>query len=189
MREFHALLREWETFYLLLGTAGATLAGLMFIAVTVGERLTRRTRMPLLRAHLDPALLALLLTLILSATLLMPSLTRFWFGTVLVGSGAGGVIYMLAVQRALPPPKRRRWDGPDWMWYAVAPLLSSGLLIAAGALAFTGQSRAALTTAALTLILLLLMGVRNAWDLVTFSIMMDSPEPGHDATPRDPPPA
>lgn len=186
MHEFHTLLKEWETFALLLGTAAATLAGLTFIAVTMGQRTATRQRLPILRAHLDPALLALLLTLILSAALLMPTLTRQIFGLGLILTGVAALGYMAAVFRSMYTRGVRGWDVADWTWYAVAPVVSGALLIVSGELALSSQSRAALTTAGLTLLLLLSMGVRNAWDLVTFTLLITAPNDQGDDTGHDP---
>lgn len=69
MHDSHARRQEWETFYLLVGTAGASLA--------------HGSKLPISRAHSAPALLAFVLDLVLSAVFLMPSLGRLWFGVAL----------------------------------------------------------------------------------------------------------
>ena len=171
MQEFHALLREWETFYLLTGTAGATLAGLMFVVLTFGERLNDRGRLPILRAHSDPALLALVLNLLLGALFLMPSLNHFWFGGLLLAAGVLSLVYISLVLYPLVRARLvRGWDFSDWLWYAGAPLLSGVMLLVSGGLGLSAQSRLALTLTGITLLVLLTMGIRNAWDLVTFNI-------------------
>jgi hypothetical protein len=184
VQEFHTLLREWESFYLLVGTAGATLAGLMFVAISFGERVTDRRRFPILRAHMDPALLAFVLSLGLAAGLMMPSLSRFWFGAMLLGAGLLSLVYIGLVLRQLimQVGVGDTWDFSDWLWYAAAPVVSGALLLVSGGLGLSAQSHAALTTVGVTLVLLLMMGIRNAWDLVTFAIAR-LPE---DAQPTDP---
>lgn len=177
MNDLHDLLRSWETFYLLLGTAGATLAGLIFVAVTVAERITDRERVSILRAHLDPALLALLLVVILSACLLIPHLTRPVLAALLLMAGTGTLGYMGVVLRSLHRGQDIHWDASDWTWYAAAPLLGGTLLLISGVLTLTAQAHAATTLTGVTLLLLLIMGVRNAWDLVTFSVKVNAPDP------------
>lgn len=169
MQAFHTLLREWQTFYTLVGTAGATLAGLMFVAVTLGR--TPRRRLAALRAHSDPALLAFVLSLLLSGLLLMPSLTRPWFGAALLASGLLSLLYLALVLRQLIGGGMSRfWDFSDWLWYAAAPVLGGLLLLGSGVLGLLGQAHAALNLTGISLIVLLTMGLRNAWDLVTFTL-------------------
>ncbi|WP_019586112.1 hypothetical protein [Deinococcus apachensis] len=189
MREFHQVLHEWETFYLLTGTAGAALAGLMFVALTVVQQTqpVHRLRMSVTRADSDPALLAFVLSLMLSALLLMPSLTRTGFGLLLLAVGLTGLLYSGAVLRQLLAEGRTDvWDLPDRMWYGAAPSLSGVLLLVSGGLGLEGQDEAALTVVAAALLVLLAMGIRNAWDMVTFSIARNAREAsaaGQDSTP------
>ncbi|MBZ9750012.1 hypothetical protein K7W42_03950 [Deinococcus sp. HMF7604] len=193
MQEFQTLVREWETFYLLTGTAGATLAGLMFVAVTVGERATDRQRLPILRMHSDPALLAFVLNLVLSAALLIPSLTREWLGTLLLSAGGLGLVYLTVVLRHLHRRVQMRgWDLADWLWYAAAPIGACVLLLWSGTLTLSRHSHAALNLTGLTALVLLVMGIRNAWDLVTFALARvtgdgkDSQDTGTEATSTSP---
>ena len=161
MQELHTLLLQWNTFYLLLGGAGATLAGLMFIAITLSERHTNQERLPIFRAHLDPALLALVVVLVLSAFLLMPTLTRLSLSAVLIAAGLAGLVGL-------------GWDASDWLGYAVAPVVGYLLLLVSGGLALSAHTRDAVTTVGVTLVLLLCTGIRNAWDLVTVTIRIST---------------
>lgn len=173
MEAFHEALRPWETFFLLVGTAGATLAGLMFVALTVARdgQLVRSRGLSITRSHSDPALLAFTLNLVLGAVTLAPTLTRGALGALLLLAGAASLVYITVVLRRLAEQGvPRGWDGADRVWYAGAPIVGGGLLLTAGGLAFAARDDAALTVVAGTLVLLLVMGVRNAWDLVTFAI-------------------
>ncbi len=171
MEDFHELLGKWESFYLLVGTAGATLAGLMFVVLNFSERFADRERIPILRAHSDPALLALVLTLLLGALMLMPTITHFWLAAPLLAAGLLGLIYTAVVLRQIVRAGVvHTWDASDWAWYAAAPVVSGVLLLLSGVLTLTGASSLALTLTGVTLMVLLTMGLRNAWDLVTYSV-------------------
>lgn len=192
MAEFQVLLREWESYYLLVGTAGATLAGLMFVAITFSSDMTDRHSLPVLRAHTDPALLAFVLCLALSLLLLMPSLNRGWCGTLLLLSGLLELVYMgLVLRRLVQGGQVRGWDVSDWCWYAAVPMVGGVLLLVSGGLCLDARATLAVTLIGLTLLVLLLMGVRNAWDMVTFTMARrikktgGSPEAVEDRSPGD----
>lgn len=187
MQELHTLLLEWNMFYLLLGGAGATLAGLMFIAITLSERHTNQERLPIFRAHLDPALLALVFVLVLSAFLLMPTLTRFSLGVVLIAAGLAGLVGLGAAFYSIWTRNVRGWDASDWLGYAVAPVASYLLLLVSSGLALSAHTRDAVTTVGVTLVLLLCTGVRNAWDLVTVTIKIGTMAASERAALTDPP--
>ena len=169
--DFHALRAGWEAFALLAGTAGAVLAGLLFVGISFGARLVRRRgSMALLRAYSDPALLCFVLNVGLGAALLMPSLSRTAFGglTLLVGAlWTGYSLRVLGQQRAAGLVG---WDLSDWLWYALMPLATGLLLSLAGVTALTGAPALALALTAAALVALLATGLRNTWDLVSYSV-------------------
>lgn len=55
----------------------------------------------------------------------------------------------------------------DWLWYLIFPLLAHVLLIVA-AFVLPKNPSSALYIVGLVMMLLLLVGIRNAWDMVTF---------------------
>jgi hypothetical protein len=56
----------------------------------------------------------------------------------------------------------------DWLWYVLLPLVSYLTLVVAAILLPAQPAPALFITAAVTL-LLLFMGIRNAWDVVTYT--------------------
>jgi hypothetical protein len=56
----------------------------------------------------------------------------------------------------------------DWLWYTVLPLVSYASLLVA-AIVFPSQPLPALFVIAAVTMLLLFIGIRNAWDLVTYT--------------------
>lgn len=178
MTSIHTLLHDWQVFYTLTGTAGATLAGLMFVAVTMIERVLRQRSGSLqtLRLYSEPALLAFVFTLILSALLLMPDLSATGLTALLLTAGLVSLAYNAATIRQLIVGSKSGWDASDWAWYCIVPFLCSGLLLLAGVFSLLGTLMPAFTVFGVTLLLLLMMGIRNAWDMVTFSIGISLPE-------------
>ena len=178
MTQIQNLLHDWQMFYTLTGTAGATLAGLMFVAVTMIERVLRQRSGSLqtLRLYSEPALLAFVFTLVLSALLLMPDLSATGFDTLMLAAGLVSVGYNAATIRQLVKGSKGGWDASDWLWYCVVPLACSALLLIAGVFGLRETLTPAFTIFGVTLLLLLMMGIRNAWDMVTFSIGVSLPE-------------
>ncbi len=171
--DFRALLREWDTFALLVSTAGATLAGLMFVGLSLGERMIRgRDGVPLLRAYTDPTLLCFVLSLATGALLLIPDLNAVTFGALMLLVGALSFAYSLRILRQMRREGQTTttWDASDWLWFVLIPLLCALLLAGAGALALRGEGRAALAVTGAVLLVLLVMGIRNAWDLVAYAV-------------------
>ena len=56
----------------------------------------------------------------------------------------------------------------DWVWYTVLPLLSYAALVVA-AIVLPNQPVPALFVIAAVTMLLLFIGIRNAWDVVTYT--------------------
>ncbi len=50
-------LHDWQNFYLLVGTAAATLVGLMFVAISLGVRSITQQHIPALRVFVSPTLI------------------------------------------------------------------------------------------------------------------------------------
>src|SRR5215831_5820427 len=81
-----AALQPWQNFYLLTGTAAATLTGLMFVAVTFGSSLVTRETASVSRAFLDPTYHHFVQVLLTACVVTVPVL----------GSTALGVLLLLA---------------------------------------------------------------------------------------------
>jgi hypothetical protein len=63
-----------------------------------------------------------------------------------------------------------RADLEDWIWYTVLPLVAYGVIMIAAIALFTLVVKALFAVGG-GVVLLLLIGIRNAWDVVTFLAM------------------
>jgi hypothetical protein len=77
------------------------------------------------------------------------------------------VIYSIIVLRRLRRVPHYQSTLEDWLWYMALPLLAHVLVMVA-ALMLSENPGPALYVVGLAMILLLLVGIRNAWDMVTF---------------------
>ena len=164
-----AALKDWHDFYLLAGTASATLIGLMFVAASIGARYFTAEREAGLRAFLTPTVLhfsAVLVTGLLAAA---PRHGALSLAILLALEGALGLAYTGRLQLQF---RRRGFtvDLEDRSWYLFAPLLGYFLILLAGVLV-AEHLAIALPVLAFSMVLLLLLGIRNAWDMTVWVVI------------------
>jgi hypothetical protein len=178
-------LKSWESFYVIVGSAAAALTGLMFVVITLLADTRRQRSGGALDAFATPTIVhfctALLVSAIASAP--WPSLGR---AAEAIGAvGIASTVYVLIVVRRA---RRQRDYTPvfeDWLWHFVLPLVAY-VLFALAAILMTAHSTALFAVGAGTL-LLVFVGIHNAWDTVTYiALDMDTP---NDAKPGAPRPA
>ena len=163
------MLLGWDNFYLLTGTAAAGLVGLLFVVSTLnaGRDLSSVARG--VRIYLSPVVFHLAIVLTLSAVMEIP---RVGAGFVAAAFGAGALAgFVMAVwigselRRSKTSAAAPHWT--DFWFYAFAPAALYAALGAAAAL-LLAQAAVAADLIALALLALLLVSIRNAWDLVTW---------------------
>ena len=164
-------LAGWANFYLVTGTAAATLTGLQFVVQSLiasnVHRLGGDDPVGGTEAFGTPTVVHFTIALLVSALMCAP-----WSGygglrgTLVVLGGAalayGGVVVLRARrQRAYVPVLE------DWIWHLVLPPIAYAAVAVAGGLAGASAGWPLFVVAAATL-LLLCIGIHNAWDTVTF---------------------
>jgi hypothetical protein len=169
-------LRDWQTFYFLVGGAAAGLVGLTFVAITVGSGLITKQDISGLRTFTNPSLIHFIYVLVTASVVVMPTVTRMQLGILLVLAG------LVSSGRALSTLpfiwqqyKRHVVDLHDWVWYFLVPLASYLTYVGTGTglLLGTGQVLNGLAWAS---ILLVVAGIRNTWDMVLwFMVIKDDP--------------
>jgi hypothetical protein len=169
-------LPTWQNFYIIIGTAAATLTGLMFVVITLTARVRDRGSNEALGAFATPTVVHFCIALLIAAILIAPWQALWNTGLLLGLTGFGGVIYdVIVVVRA-----RRQADYQlvleDWLWYTIFPLLSYTALIVA-AILLPGNPAPALFIIAAATLLLLFTSIHNAWDSVTYvAVDLSQPE-------------
>lgn len=164
--------RDWGDFYLVLGAAAGALIGLMFVVVTLlagreAQRVERGTR-----AYITPIVFHYSVVLVVCAIGVTPRMPRAVLAALLAVAALTGVVYTtVTTLRILHMPG----NPPHWTdkhYYGILPsfiymgygLAAACLWIAPGAV---GHLIGAVTVA------LLLIAIRNSWDLAT-AITQDS---------------
>ncbi len=168
-------LPTWQTFYVIIGTAAATLTGLMFVVMTLTARVDRRSN-EAQGAFSSPTVVHFCTVLFVAAILSAPWQALWNAGLLLGLSGLAGVTYdVIVVLRA-----RRQTDYQlvleDWLLYTAFPIVSYITFVVAAILLPVNPAPALFVIAAATL-LLLFTGIHNAWDTVTYvAIYLSQPE-------------
>ena len=90
-------LEAWREFYILIGTAGATLTGLLFVVVFMAPRVVAYDRTTGVKAFLSPNV-HFTATLVVSAMCLVPSLPAGVIGSLLCAGAVGSLVYLASTK-------------------------------------------------------------------------------------------
>ena len=177
-------LSAWESFYVIVGSSGAALTGLQFVVVTLVADSTLNTSTREIDAFATPTVVHFCVVLFIAAALSAPWPTMFGPDLLLAGCGLYGIGYAAAVVRRARTTQYRP-VAEDWIWHVLLPSIAYGSLIASAAI-LSRHAEVALFIAAGVSVLLLFIGIHNAWDTVTYVATMrangdekatDSPAP------------
>jgi hypothetical protein len=161
------LLAPWQNFFILLGTAAATLIGAMFVVVSIGIGFLSRDRSMAIRVFLSTTVVHLSTVLFGSLLTMVPVLAPRWQAIIAGVAGLVGVGYSLHVIWGF-----RQHPGTvlsDWFWYAIFPLAAYAVLAAAAATGLYDNAEGLYLFAAL-LTALLVAGIRNGWDMLVWLV-------------------
>jgi hypothetical protein len=166
----HALLSQWETFFFLIGSSGAALTGLMFVVITLAADSDLPRSADTVNAFATPNIIHFVAVFFLAALLTAPW-QRLRDPAHLVGAGAiAGIVYVLIVLRRMLRQSGYKPVVEDWVWHLFLPMLAYAMLFVGAAGLSHDQSWAFFLIGAMTL-LLLSIGIHNAWDTVTYMVM------------------
>ena len=114
--------------------------------------------------------------LLLSAIISAPWHTIGVVGVVWGLMGISGIVYALIVARRMRLQTAYRPVFEDWLSHALLPLAAYAIL-AVSAYVAQSHARPALFLVAAATLLLLFVGIHNAWDAVTYHVLVRREEP------------
>ncbi|NDQ56133.1 MAG: hypothetical protein GZ088_03540 [Acidipila sp.] len=168
-------LSDWDSFYVIVGSAAGGLVGLQFVVITlIAER-------PPIRAAEAGSAFATPTIVHFCAVLLLSALIRAPWGTitpfaVLCGlTGLGGIVYSLIVARLIRRQGAYRPVFEDWLFHVVLPLAGYAVLLLSAWQASL-HTREALFGVGGAVLLLLFTGIHNAWDAVAYHVLVRNPK-------------
>jgi cytochrome bd-type quinol oxidase subunit 2 len=182
----HATLAGWGNFYLITGTAAAALTGLQFVVQTLLASSLHRAMDNTdpeggISAFGTPTVVHFSLSLLLSAMLCAPWPGYAGLRVSLWVVGVGALLYSVVVLRRARRQQSYAATAYDWTWHVILPVVAYASVVVAGMMIGDGRDGPLFALAAATM-LLLCIGIHNAWDTVTYLTLRmlrgNSPEQG-----------
>jgi len=164
------VLDGWENFYIIVGPSAGALIGLQFVVITlIADTPAARADEMAGSAFTTPSVVHFELVLLLSALVSIP-----WQGlgtvSILWGlMGLFGLIYSIIVARRMRLQTAYQPVFEDWLFHLLLPLVAY-LGMGAAACIAGSHERPALFLIATAALLLLFIGIHNAWDTVTYHV-------------------
>ena len=161
-------LHDWRDFYVMGGTAAATLVGLMFVFASIGASQLASRNLAAMRAFITPTVVHFGAALFVCMVSIMPGHSARSLGGVLGTGALIGVVYSGGILALIV---RRFAAGAAWedrLFYALVPLLSYLLLLASAIVELAERPCDANLLAATAIIALIVAGLRNAWDMTVW---------------------
>jgi hypothetical protein len=164
------LLHDWHDFYTLVGTASATLVGLMFVAASIGSSIFNEEHRAPMTAFITPTVMHFAAVLFACLVITIPTQSWRSLGGFIGAGGLAGLIYCARILVEIIFRHRFNVDITDRLFYALVPLLGYLLAIVAAVL-LVMQSAASANLIAAALLALLFAGIRNAWDMMVWIVI------------------
>jgi hypothetical protein len=150
------------------GSSAAALIGLMFVVITItaGDESVGKSQDGI-STYSTPTVLHFGSAFLVSALFAAPLHSRVVPAAALAIGALWGLTYVARVAYRSTRLPTYSPDLEDIAWYGVVPFLAYGVLLL-GAIAYPMFSSKALCAIGAGVVLLIFLGVRNAWDVVTF---------------------
>jgi hypothetical protein len=163
-------LAQWHEFYGLVGTASATLVGLLFVAASVGTGVFSADKRAPLRVFLSSSVVNFSSVLGTSVVLLAPVENWLLLGGLVAACGLFGLAHAcLALRDTISDGLIAKIDLEDRTWYLVLPIVGY-LFVAGSGAALALRLDQGCIALAVSMGLLLAVGIHNAWDITVWSI-------------------
>jgi hypothetical protein len=154
----------WENFFIVGASAGATLIGLLFVAISLGAGLSTPQGLDATHAFLTPTLILFGGVLFECMAVLPPWPSAWPVGIILGLCGLTGLIRQIHVILRQRKLKFASLDWLDWTQFSLLPILGYASLIA-GAAGLIAEKSFAPYAIAGAITLLLLAGIYGAWSV------------------------
>ena len=172
------VIEGWENFYVIVGSSAGALIGLQFVVITlIADRPISQDAVQAGGAFATPSVVHFGVVLLLSAIASAP-----WDEITIVAilwgiAGLCGVAYVMVVTRRMRLQSVYRPVFEDWLFHVLLPFAAYAVL-AISAFVAPYSARPALFLVGAAALVLLLVGIHNAWDAVTYQVFVRSKQGG-----------
>jgi len=165
-------LTEWQVFYEIVGSAAGALTGLQFVVMAlISDMPMRSGEHETGEAFASPTIVHFVAVLMLAASCAVPWQSLRPAELVWVLAGFAGLIYSMIVLRRMRRQVAYQPVFEDWAFHTLLPCCAyAGLVVSA--LTVYAHTRGALFGIAGAALLLLYVGIHNAWDNVLFLVSL-----------------
>ena len=169
-------LSGWQNFFVIVGSSAGALIGLQFVVITLVTALPRMPSQQAGGAYATPTIVHFATVLMLSAVLSAP--WREIEGPALLWglAGLGGLVYGIVVTRRMRTHTIYTPVFEDWLFHSLLPVTAYTILAASAACVSRTRVHEAMFGVAAAVLLLLFIGIHNAWDAITYHIFVARPK-------------
>ena len=165
----------WESFYVIVGSSAAALTGLQFVVIALVADVRGRSSPETIDAFATPTVVHFCAALLISALLSAPWHTIGSVAVILSVAGIAGLVYCGVVIRRAQRQTGYQPVFEDWLWHSALPFAGYAVLLIA-AISLKLHLTGALFAIAGVALVLLFIGIHNAWDTVTFIVATQVPK-------------
>jgi hypothetical protein len=163
-----SLLAGWDNFYVITGGAAGGLTGLTFVVITLAAD-AHRVKPVAVKAFVSPTIVHFGTVLALAAYLTMPRHTVVSLSFGLGAVGLAGLVYIATIAAAIDRIKGAYTAVlEDWIWNVILPALCFCVLLTTAVL-FSGWPKQCPYGVAAAIMLLMIVGIHNAWDIAVWN--------------------
>jgi hypothetical protein len=170
-----SLLAGWENFYVIIGSSAGGLTGITFVVIAL-IRDVQRVQPTGLRAFVTPTIVHFGGVLALAAYLSMPRQGVMSLSVGFGVAGLAGLVYGGVIAANMRLGSKYVPVHEDWIWNVVLPTLVYGGLLVMAFLVWRKPVQTLYGVAAAS-VLLLFIGIRNAWDIAVWMTVNQQREP------------
>jgi hypothetical protein len=161
-------LAEWESFYIIVGSSGAALTGLMFVVMALIPELEKApSSSASVGAYGTPNIVHFCAALVVSSMLSAPWRTLTTVAGALAICSAVALVYALNVVRRARRQTVYKPVLEDWLWHSAFPIAAYAAILI-GAILLAKAPEESLFGIGAAVLSLVLIGIHNAWDTVTY---------------------
>lgn len=168
-------LAPWQAFYGFIGGSAAALIGLQFVVIALVSEAPWANKLgSSATAFATPTIVHFSTSMLVAGVLVAPWPAAHAPGLLCAFAGLAGIAYVaLSAVRALRQDVYRP-DVDDWVYYFFLPLAAYVTLAASGYATAVGHPHGLFGVGGSALALLF-VGIRNAWDSITYHIFVQRP--------------